>query len=61
MDEAVADVVPSVEADVPSELPRPEDVGVPVVAQIETPPIAEVFEPLKTTETKASDADQGPA
>jgi oligopeptide/dipeptide ABC transporter ATP-binding protein len=59
VDEAVADVVPSVDAGVPTELPRPEDVGVPVVTQIETPAIVEVLEPSTTAETGTSDVDKG--
>jgi oligopeptide/dipeptide ABC transporter ATP-binding protein len=61
VDAVVADVVPSVDAGVPTELPGPEDLGVPVVTQIETPPIAEVLEPSRTTETATSNGDQGPA
>jgi oligopeptide transport system ATP-binding protein len=59
VDEAVADVVPSVDTSVPTEIPLPEDVGVPVVTQIETPPIAEVLEPTTTTETRTSDGTEG--
>jgi oligopeptide/dipeptide ABC transporter ATP-binding protein len=59
VDEAVADVVPSVDAAVPTELPRPEDTGVPVVTQIETPPIAEVLEPSATVEAGTRDVDKG--
>jgi oligopeptide/dipeptide ABC transporter ATP-binding protein len=44
VDTAVAEVVPTVDTEVPTDLPAPEDVGAPVVAQIETPAATEVVE-----------------
>jgi oligopeptide/dipeptide ABC transporter ATP-binding protein len=44
VDAAVAEVVPTVDTEVPTDLPTPEDVGAPVVTEIETPAATEVVE-----------------
>jgi oligopeptide/dipeptide ABC transporter ATP-binding protein len=44
VDSAVADVVPTVDVEVPTDLPTPQDVGAPVVTEIETPAVAEVLD-----------------
>jgi oligopeptide/dipeptide ABC transporter ATP-binding protein len=47
VDTAVAEVVPTVDAEVPTDLPSPEDVGAPVVTEIETPEATDVVEAVE--------------
>jgi peptide/nickel transport system ATP-binding protein len=44
VDTAVAEVVPTVDIEVPTELPTPEDVGAPVITEIETPAATDVVD-----------------
>jgi len=44
VDAAVADVVPTVDVEVPTDLPTAADVGAPVVTEIETPSVVEMAE-----------------
>jgi oligopeptide transport system ATP-binding protein len=46
VDKAVAEVVPTVDTEVPTDLPAPEDVGAPVITEIETPDVVGVVEGL---------------
>ena len=64
VDAAVADVVPTADIEVPTELPTPQDVGAPVVTEIETPSVTDVVEPAEEAAGTAGEArpeePQGP-
>jgi oligopeptide/dipeptide ABC transporter ATP-binding protein len=62
VDRAVAEVVPTVDTEVPTNLPTAEDVGVPVVSEIETPGATAVVEAVEpeTALAGASESDDKP-
>jgi peptide/nickel transport system ATP-binding protein len=59
LDKALADVVPSVDTEAPTELPAPEDVGVPVVTEIETPAVDEVLAGAEAGHEATTGAEAG--
>jgi peptide/nickel transport system ATP-binding protein len=63
VDTAVAEVVPTVDTEVPTDLPTAEDVGVPVVTEIETPGATQVVEAVEpeTALAGASESDDQPS
>jgi oligopeptide/dipeptide ABC transporter ATP-binding protein len=62
VDTAVAEVVPTVDTEVPTDLPTAEDVGVPVVTEIETPGATQVVEAVEpeTALAGASESNDQP-
>jgi oligopeptide/dipeptide ABC transporter ATP-binding protein len=62
VDRAVAEVVPTVDTEVPTDLPTAEDVGVPVVTEIETPEATQVVEAVEpeTALAGTSESDDQP-
>ena len=59
VDTAVAEVVPTVDTEVPTDLPAPEDVGAPVVTEIETPAATDVVAAADDETAPASGGSSG--
>jgi oligopeptide/dipeptide ABC transporter ATP-binding protein len=57
VDTAVAEVVPTVDTEVPTELPAPEDVGGPVVTEIETPAATDLVDEAETETVPAASGE----